>query len=61
MYFQRLTSLFRVYKQHPAPRLETEYQTGVLSSVHVGLVATTQEGDDTAPIKDPTGPEEDNE
>ena len=29
--------------------------------VPVCLAATTQEGDDTAPKRDPTGPQEDNE
>ena len=27
-------SIFGVYKQHPAPRLETECQTGAPSSLH---------------------------
>ena len=33
----------------------------VISKLGVGLAATTQEGDDTAPRRDPTGPQEDNE
>ena len=33
----------------------------VISKLGVGLAATTQEGDDTAPRRDPTGPQEDND
>ena len=33
----------------------------VISKLGVGLAATTQECDDTAPRRDPTGPEDDNE
>ena len=32
-----------------------------VSKLGVGLAATAQESDDTAPRRDPTGPQEDNE